>query len=56
MYIVQAVPYLIAYMHARAGFPLADTWIEAINKIYYYTCPGITPERVIKYLPKSEET
>ena len=29
-------------------------WIEAINKDYYATYPGITPERVRKYIPKSE--
>ena len=52
----QSVPQLMRYLHACAGFPVTKTWLQAINKGYYITWPGLTPSRVRRYLPKSEET
>ena len=52
----QAVPALIRYLHACAGYPTKDTWIKAINAGYYISWPGLTAARVRRYLPKSEET
>ena len=50
------IPQLIQYLHACAGFPVAETWIKAISQGYYISWPGLTPSRVKKYLPKSMET
>ena len=33
----QAVPGLIRYLHACAGYPTQETWIKAINAGYYIT-------------------
>jgi hypothetical protein len=52
----QAVPALIRYLHACAGYPTKATWIKAINAGYYITWPGLTAARVRQFLPKSEET
>ena len=52
---VQSIPSLLTYMHICEGFPVSDTCIEAITKVFYDTWPVLTPERVWKYLPKSEE-
>ena len=50
------VPKLMRYLHACAGFPVAATWIQAIDRGYFTTWPGLSASRVRKYLPKSEET
>ena len=52
----QAVPALIRYLHACAGYPTKETWIKAINAGYYLTWPGLTAARVRRFLPKTEET
>lgn len=55
-YEVQAVPDLVNYLHAAAGFPVKDTWLKAIKKGYYISWPGLTARRVERYLQKSEHT
>ena len=55
-YEITHVPQLMKYLHACAGFPSTDTWIDAINHGYYQGWPGLTAARVRKHLPKSEET
>ena len=53
---ISCVPALISYLHACAGFPVIVTWIEAINKGWYSTWPGLTSSRVRQHLPPSEHT
>ena len=51
-----AVPNLILFYHAAAGFPVKETWIRAIERGYFLTWPGLTTSRVKKYLGKSKHT
>ena len=55
-YSIKCVPKLIRYLHASAGFPVKEMWIAAIAKGWYITWPGLTIERVYKYLEPSEHT
>ena len=55
-YKIRAVPALISYLHACAGFIPKSTWIARIKMGFYATWPGLTAERVEKYLQKSECT
>ena len=55
-YTISCVPALISYLHACAGFPVTETWIDAINKGWYSTWPGLTASRVQKHLEPSEHT
>jgi hypothetical protein len=41
------------FLHAAAGYPVPSTWIQAIQKGYYISWPGLTAENVQRYLPKS---
>ena len=50
------LPSLLRYLHGCAGFPVVSTWIQAIQRGYYISWPGLTASRVQRYLPKSEET
>ena len=43
----------IAFLHAAAGYPVLSTWIQAIEKGFYATWPGLTVQAVRRYLPKS---
>ena len=54
-YIPRAIPDLITYLHAAAGYPVKQTWIRAIKQGHYIGWPGLTAERVHKFLtPKIE--
>ena len=55
-YELRAVPALISYLHACAGYLPKTTWLARIRAGFYHTWPGLTPERVEKYLQKSEST
>ena len=53
---VRDTPALIQFHHATAGFPTTGTWKAAVNKGFYIGWPGLTTERITKYLPKSPHT
>jgi hypothetical protein len=55
-YEVKAIPNLIRFLHAAAGYPVIKTWLKAIEKNYYIGWPGLTTNRVRKYLLPSEHT
>ena len=55
-YEVKAIPNLIRFLHAAAGYPVIKTWLKAIEKNYYIGWPGLTTKRVRKYLLPSEHT
>ena len=55
-YQIRAVPTLVKYLHACAGFPSKERWIEAIRRNYFQGWPGLTPERARKYLGKVTHT
>ena len=41
---------------SAAFSPSPSTWLNAINKGFFQSWPGLTTEVVIKYLPKSPAT
>ena len=55
-YEARTVPALMSYLHGCAGFLPKTTWIKGIKANFYPGWPLLTPERVEKYLPKSEAT
>ena len=46
----------IQYLHAAAGFPVKDSWIDAIKAGNYTTWPGLNVKVVNRYFPESDET
>jgi hypothetical protein len=46
----------IKYLHAAAGYPVEDTWINAINAGNYNTWPGLSAEAVRHHFPELDET
>jgi len=55
-YGIQAVPVLIAYLHAAASFPAKETWLCAVEANFYSSWPGISPPRVRRHLTEPEPT
>eukprot|EP00536_Pseudo-nitzschia_multiseries_P015898 jgi/Psemu1/219480/e_gw1.977.8.1 len=55
-YQIQAIPKLIQFYHAAAGYPTKEMWIRAIKRGLFATWPGLTVQRVNRYLPLTEET
>ena len=49
-------PDLAMYYHRAAFSPVPTTFISAINKGNFSTCPGLTVELISKHLPKSLAT
>jgi hypothetical protein len=46
----------IKYVHAAAGFPVKETWLDAIKYGNFGTWPGLTTTTVRKHFPGSDET
>lgn len=46
----------IRYLHAAAGFPVKETWLNAIAAGNYITWPGLTIAAVRKHCPDADET
>jgi hypothetical protein len=55
-YDLLSISQTVKYHHAAAGFPVADTWINAIKAGNYNTWPTITPSTVQRHFPESDET
>jgi hypothetical protein len=47
---------LIHFLHRTCFSPVLSTWIQAIDKGFFTTWPGLTAEAVRKFLPKSLAT
>jgi hypothetical protein len=47
---------IILYHHASAGFPIKETFLDAIRAGNYATWPGLTVAVLHKYFPDSDET
>ena len=56
VYSLPSIPQSIKYLHAAAGFPVNETWINAIQAGNYITRPGLTAANVRKHFPDSDET
>jgi hypothetical protein len=46
----------IKFLHAAAGFPVEETWMNAINGGNYATWPGLNTRAVRCHFPESKET
>jgi hypothetical protein len=46
----------ILYHHASAGFPVKETFLDAVRAGNYATWPGLTVAALQKYFPDSDET
>ena len=55
-YEMKTVPMIVKFVHATLGFPVISTLIKAIEQNFLVTWPGMTKERVLQYLDKSEHT
>jgi hypothetical protein len=49
-------PALIAYLHATAGYPVKQTWLDAIQRGAYASWPGLTYKLAARHCPNSDET
>ena len=56
VYSLPSIPHTIRYLHAAAGFPVKETWLDAIKAGNYVTWPGLTTTAVRKHFPDSDET
>ena len=55
-YTIKAIPALIRWHHASAGYPVKITWIDAIRQGNYMGWPGLSARLVQKHLLPSEHT
>ena len=55
-YDMPSVQALVRYFHAAAGFPVRDTWLNAIKNGNYSSWPGLTYSNAAKYCPSSDAT
>ena len=55
-YNLPSIEAVVRYLHATAGFPVKQTWCQAIAKGKYATWSGLTLDAVRKYYPQVEET
>jgi hypothetical protein len=46
----------ILYHHALAGFPVKETFLNAVRAVNYATWPGLTIAALHKYFPNSDKT
>eukprot|EP00957_Ditylum_brightwellii_P105627 8053758-Ditylum_brightwellii.AAC.1 len=44
------------FLHEAVGSPVPLTWIDAIDRGFFLTWPGLTAANVRKYLPKLRAT
>jgi hypothetical protein len=51
-----SIPALVAFYHACLGFPVKDSWLEAIKAGNCNTFDGLTYLNVARYCPDSDET
>ena len=56
VYSLPSIHQSIKYLHAAAGFPVMETWLDAIQAGNYITWPGLTVAAVRKHYPDSDET
>ena len=56
MYNIPSTKESIQYLHAAAGFPVKDSWVDAIKAGNYTTWPGLNVKVVNRYFPESDET
>jgi hypothetical protein len=56
IYSLPSIPQSISYLHAAAGYPVKETWIDSIKAGNFITWPGLTTAAVRKHFPESGKT
>jgi hypothetical protein len=56
VYSLPSIPQTITYIHAAAGFPVKETWMDAIKAGNFISWPSLTTSAVQKHFPDSNET
>ncbi len=56
MYSLPLIQQSVKYLHAAAGFPVKETWLNAVQGGNYVTWPGLKAAAVRKHCPDSDET
>ena len=56
VYSLPSIPHTIQCLHAAAGYPVKDTWLDEIKAGNNVTWPGLTTTAVRKHFPESDET
>ncbi len=56
VYSLPSIQQSIKYLHAAAGFPVKETWIDAIKHGNFLTWPGLTTTTIRKHFPDLDET
>ncbi len=46
----------LMYLHTAAGFPVKETFFDAVRARKYTTWPGLTTTLIAKHFPDSDET
>ena len=54
VYSLPLIPHTSWYLHAAAGFPVKETWLNTIKAGNYVTWPGLTTTAVRKHFPADE--
>ena len=47
---------LVGFYHACVGFPVKQTWLDAIKAGNFYSLPGLTYSNAAHYCPDADET
>lgn len=47
---------VLRFYHAACGFPTEATWIQAVERGYFASWPGLTVAAIRRHFPESEET
>merc|ERR1711884_164733 len=53
---IRTVPMLINFYHMTLGAPSINTWLNAIDKGWFTSFPGLTSQRVRQYCTNKMET
>jgi hypothetical protein len=56
VYSLPSVQQSVKYLQASAGFPVCDTWLDAVQAGNYVTWPGLTTATIRRHCPDSDET
>jgi hypothetical protein len=56
VYSLPSIQQSIKYLHAAAGFPVKEMWLDAIKYRNFVTWPGLTTTTVRKHFPDSDKT
>ena len=56
VYSLPSIHQSVKYLHPLAGFPVKETWLDAVQAGNYVTWPGLMAAAVWKYCPDSDKT